>query len=598
VRERIFSLETEYAIVHRPRKDAQPANVAAVIEAIRTAVSRRFGSDDTLFLINGSKLYHDSGHAEWSLPECRTAREAAVYDRAADRALTQAIPAANALLADAGFPGELSIIKNNVDPLGNTYGCHENYMARTETEWLDKMSHLRFSVRALLPFLVTRQILCGTGRLGWGKTGEDGFRFQISQRADFISELVSADTTKNRAIVNLGRETEPFAAGSLRRLHLILSDANLSGWATWMKLGTTGLVLRMIEDLALGDIPHLVDPVAALHLVSRDPSCRGVLPLRDGSSRTAVDVQRAYCEAAATYLGNHPASDEETRLVAEWTAALDALARDPAKLTGKADWVTKHALIGRYLARHGVDWAELSPRSPLGYEVQRLDIEYHDLSPGVGRYLQLLAQQQRADTLVEELEIRRALGEPPPYTRAQIRGALVRGRQLGFAIKVVSWDVVQVRDTRIALGDPMRFFDGRVVDAMVEPRGRLWRAAMIVHAHRALQASAAEVRIDALRALGAAPAHARLDWVIAVLAEDHDTPVRMAAADALAAIGSDEARHALTRCARAAPTRLRWHIEALLAASRLSAASDDPPAPEFIEDEPPPTATHPLVEIL
>src|SRR5262249_23171996 len=151
---------------------------------------------------------------------------------------------------------------------------------------------------------------------GWGENGEDGVRFQISQRADFIHQLAST----RMAIVSLGRESEPFAAGPVRRLHLVLGDANPSGWATWLKLGTTGLVLRMLEDLALNDIPHLVDPVAALHAVSRDPSCRGLVPLRDGSSRTAVEVQRAYCEAAAAYLIDHPASDDESRLVSEWTA--------------------------------------------------------------------------------------------------------------------------------------------------------------------------------------------------------------------------------------------------------------------------------------
>jgi hypothetical protein len=565
VRERVFSLETEYAIVHRPTRGRMAASASHCVDALRAVVGHTLGADSTRFLINGSKLHLDVGHAEWSLPECRSAREAAAYDRAADRTLAQAIPDAERLLADDGYPGRLSVIKNNVDSAGNTYGCHENYMASTETEWLDKMAHLRLSLRSLLPFLVTRQILCGTGRLGWGANGDQRHRFQISQRADFISELVSPETTSHRAIVNLGREKEPFAAGAMRRLHLILGDANLSGWATWLKLGTTGLVLRMLEDLALGEIPHLADPVAELHAVSRDPACRVPLVLRDATMCTAVEVQRRYCEAAAVYLREHDATEEEASLVAEWSAALDALDRDPMELAGKADWVTKRALIARQLERNGAGWDDLASQPPLRFAAQRIDIEYHDLAPEVGLYGRLLGKH--ADTLIRNDEIERARRDPPPHTRARIRGDLVRALRHGAWVEVGAWDTVEVNGETIYLSDPLRFFDGAVavaldthrsLDNMDDPIDRSfddWVAVavkmeaeqrrMVDHVHVALaEAGSKRVRSDAARCLATAPHHASVAALRAAVADDPEDEVRCAALEALAAIGSDEARRA------------------------------------------------------
>ena len=546
MRERIFSLETEYGVVHRPSPHAAHAERHVIVGAIIAAVTGRLGAPHTSFLINGSRLYCDAGHAEWSLPECRSAREAVVYDRAADRALVRAIPEAERLLSNRGFRGHLSLIKNNVDPEGNTYGCHENYLAATTTRWLDATAHLRFSVRALLPFLATRQILSGTGRLGWGTRCEDGLRFQISQRADFISELVSAGTRAGRAIVSIGRESEPFATGDVRRLHLILGDANLSGWATWMKLGTTGLVLRMIEDLALGDIPHLVDPVAALHAVSRDPACRIVLALRDGTRRTATEVQRIYCEAAAGYVHACEASDEERKLIAEWAAALDALDRDPAELAGKADWVTKRALIERQLERDGTSWDDVASEPRRGFAAQRIDIQYHDLTPGTGLHARLLGR--RADTLVEEAEIERAVRGAPAHTRARIRGDLVAARRAGSQVDITTWDAAWVGGAAIALPDPMQFFDGRVVPGLAAAQ----RDAAVAHVHDALAgATAVQVRLDAARALGDAPAYARVDSLRTAAAHDPDAAVRAAAAQALAATGAGPA--SATRRAQPAP---------------------------------------------
>lgn len=455
MRERIFSLETEYAISFQAESGGAPES-EEIVEVLRRPLIQKYGIASSMFLINGSKFHHDVGHAEWSLPECRSAREAVVYDKAADHMLGTVIPQAEQRLAARGHYGKLLVIKNNVDTEGHTYGCHENYMAESETQWLGREDHLRLTIRCLVPFLVTRQIFCGVGRVGFGQCLEEGFGFQIMQRADFIDSIVSKETRSERAVVNIGREAEPLAAGNYRRLHLILADANLSGWATYLKLGTTGLVLRMVEDLGFGDIPHLCDPLNALQRISRDPSCKTRVNLRDGRELTAVEIQRIYLEQVRTYLQSNTPSPEEAEILQLWGETLNALEQAPVELFGKVDWVTKKCLMDHYLKKAGLDWECDLRDQPAYYELLRMDIQYHNLAPQEGLFYRLL--HGRLDSMASDDEIHQAGSMPPSYTRARIRGDIIAAaRRNEMRVEVDKWDGVYINGYEVTINDPLDF---------------------------------------------------------------------------------------------------------------------------------------------
>ena len=472
VRHRVFSLETEYAICFVESESRSPVDPSLVVDALRRSLVKRYGTDESAFLVNGSKFHYDLGHAEWSLPECRTAREAAIYDKAADAALRGVLRGAEKQLSSRGGGGRLRVVKNNVDANGTTWGCHENYLCQRETDWLQRGDHLRLLIRYLVPFLVTRQVYAGAGRVGWGQNLEERFAFQIMQRADFIEKVVSDDTQHDRAIVNLGRERDTLAADEFRRLHLILADANMSGWATWLKLGTTGLLLRMLEDLHFGEIPHLGDPVDALHRISRDPTCSVEVPLTDGSTATAVQIQRRYHQQARSYLERFPASSEEGEIFRAWGEALDQLEQDPRGLVGKVDWLTKKALLDGWLGQRGLNWSDIDRGSPVYYDLLKMDIDYHNLASTEGLFYEFLklvsdhgggAEEEPLDSFFDPQVVRQAIQTPPPYTRAKIRGDLLRSaRRHGTPVAVDHWEQVALGDYGILLEDPLRFFDAEV----------------------------------------------------------------------------------------------------------------------------------------
>ncbi len=456
MRERVFSLETEYAISFQPAGGSACPEASEIVEALRKPLGAKYGSPSSTFLINGGKLHHDQGHAEFSLPECRSARQAALYDRAEDHMLGSLVPEAEGELDRSGYRGRLFVVKNNVDPEGHTYGCHENYSAERTTCWLGREDHLYLTARYLIPFLVSRQVICGSGRAGLGPSLAGGVAFQIMQRADFISETVSKETQSRRPIVNIGRENEPLASERYRRLHLILADANMSGWATFLKLGTTGILLRMLEDICIGEIPHLTDPVKALKQISRDPSCRIRVPLRNGQKKSAVEIQRIYLDQAKDYFRVHEASPEEQEIVGLWEDALEKLQEDPGQLFGRADWVTKKQLMERYLERAGLNWNAVTRKGPAHFDLLKMDIQYHDLSQGEGLFNRLL--QGRLDSFLGDEEIRRAQTEPPPYTRAKLRGdavALARDAHLRCG---TSWQEIAIDRRSIRVDEPLDFF--------------------------------------------------------------------------------------------------------------------------------------------
>jgi Pup amidohydrolase len=374
-----------------------------------------------VILTNGARLYVDHAHPEYSGPECTDPLSAVLWDKAGERVMEEAAAQASAIPGTA----PIQLYKNNTDNKGVSYGCHENYLMSRATPFAE-------IVRYLTPFFVTRQVVCGAGRVGLGADGrEDGF--QISQRADFFEVEVGLETTLKRPIINT--RDEPHAdPEKYRRLHVILGDANMSELSTYLKLGTTALVLDMIEDRFITTDLSIDGAVAELRAVSHDPSCRHLIPLRDGRRLTAIQVQMEYLELARKYTQERFGGEVDeltTDVLDRWESALTALAADPMRLAGKLDWVTKLQLMQGYRARDGLDWNH--PR------LQLVDLQYSDVRAGRGLYNKLAAAG-RCERLLDERDVRRAVTEPPEDTRAYFRGRCLQ--QYPDAVAAASWDSV------------------------------------------------------------------------------------------------------------------------------------------------------------
>ncbi len=456
LRDRIHSLETEYAITFYGEQDEDHRpGPGTMVDVLMDAVSDSHGTPSSAFLVNGSRLAHDVGHAEWSLPECRSGREAAVYDKAADHLLMHTlVPVAEKRLIREGFEGRLIVAKNNADSFGNTYGCHENYQMQHNADLLLEGDFLRYVAHSLIPFLVSRQILTGAGRIIIERAlSAQRVRYELSQRAAFIQTVVSRDTTRSRPIFNLGREGEPFAAGNARRLHLILGDANLSGWATWIKMGSTGLLLRLIEDVFIDEVPALADPVSALRTISHDLSGHVTVPLQSGGQASALDIQWRYYDLADAYLNVFGASPEDEALMEAWGQALEDFGRDPMLLRDRADWAIKKHLLDAFMQQRGCS-LQAPPTDPqILTDLQAFDLRYHELS-AEGLYHRVYP----ADTLLTRQEIAEAEDNPPPYTRARIRGEAVRlSRESGLHIHTERWTEITLGDAPLNLADPLEF---------------------------------------------------------------------------------------------------------------------------------------------
>ncbi len=371
-----------------------------------------------LILTNGARLYVDHAHPEYSSPEVTNPRDAVLWDRAGMEIMADA-----AVAASRTGPFAIQLYKNNTDNKGASYGCHENYLMRRATPFPD-------IVRDLTPFFVTRQVFTGAGRVGLGQDGRTA-GFQISQRADFFEVEVGLETTLKRPIINT--RDEPHADPErYRRLHVIVGDANMCEAATYLKIGTTALVLAVIEEGKLGEDLSLIDPVREMHLVSHDPSLTHALALRDGRRLTAIDVQRRYLDAATQLVSRSHGDDPMTRDILErWARVLDDLERDPRLAADRIDWVAKLALMDGYRRRDGLDWS--SPRLEL------VDLQYADIRPDRGLALKLEAAG-RLERLTTPDEVRRARERAPEDTRAYFRGECLR--RYGDAVAAASWDSV------------------------------------------------------------------------------------------------------------------------------------------------------------
>ena len=388
-----------------------------------------------LVLSNGARFYNDHAHPEYSTPECTTVRQLVAHDKAGERILAECARRRNEKLP-AGQ--EIRLYKNNTDFAGHSYGCHDNYLMRRDVPW-DRIAS------GALPFLITRQIFAGAGKMGIeaeSTVSQPGV-FQISQRADFFSVLVSIDTMNKRPLVNT--RDEPHAdVNRYRRFHVIIGDANMSEWATALKVGTTALVLGLIER---DEAPQLeiAQPVQALKSISRDQTYDWIIELRDGRKISAIDVQRLYLKAAQKSFAT---GDEETRwLLNEWENVLNDLERDVVLTRDRVDWVAKKFLLKAFQEEEKLVWSD-----PW---LQAIDLEYHNIDFEQGLYFELLRQGSMRRFVSEE-EIKDAIFSPPETTRAFFRGRSVA--RFNNEIASIQWDEIVfkkgARAHRVTLPEP------------------------------------------------------------------------------------------------------------------------------------------------
>ncbi|WP_166350498.1 depupylase/deamidase Dop [Phytoactinopolyspora limicola] len=407
-------------------EEENPLRDARGFELSRTGADPSQLTDEEIglanvILTNGARLYVDHAHPEYSSPEVTNPLDAVLWDKAGERVMAEAARFA------AHLPGAapVQMYKNNVDNKGASYGCHENYLMNRSTPFADIVRHL-------VPFFVSRPVVCGAGRVGLGQDGgRDGF--QISQRADYFEVEVGLETTLKRPIVNT--RDEPHADPErYRRLHVIVGDANLSEISTYVKMGSTALVLTMIEQGFLGWDLAIERPVHALHEVSHDPSLRYLIELTDGRRLTAVQLQAEYAEQARKFVEDRfgPDVDPITADVLDrWESIVTTLGNDPMALADQLDWVAKLALLESYRERDGLDWS--SPKLHL------IDLQYSDVRPERGLYHRLVAKS-RMRRLLDDTQVARAVHAPPEDTRAFFRGRCLD--KYPETIAAASWDSV------------------------------------------------------------------------------------------------------------------------------------------------------------
>jgi len=417
------------ARARRPRWDFEeenPLRDARGFDLAREAADSSQLTDEDLglanvILTNGARLYVDHAHPEYSAPETTDPLSAVIWDKAGERVMAAAATAAAAI--PGGQP--IQLYKNNTDSKGASYGCHENYLMSRATPFADIVRHLT-------PFFVSRQVVCGAGRVSLGADGRDS-GFQISQRADFFEVEVGLETTLKRPIINT--RDEPHAdPEKYRRLHVIIGDANLSEISTYLKLGTTALVLAMIEDRFLAADLGIEAPVSELRQISHDPACRHLVTLRDGRRMTAVQLQMEYLELARKYTEDRYGGDTDeltADVLDRWESVLTRLAEDPLLTARELDWTAKLEVLNGYRNRDGLAWSH--PR------LQLVDLQYADVRPDRGLYNRLAALG-RMTRLVTDEQVTRAITEPPDDTRAYFRGRCLR--KYPDAVAAASWDSV------------------------------------------------------------------------------------------------------------------------------------------------------------
>jgi proteasome accessory factor A len=443
---RIFGLENEYGVTctFRGQRRLSPDEVARYL--FRRVVS--WGRSSNVFLRNGARLYLDVGsHPEYATPECDNVTELVTHDKAGERILEGLLVDAERRLHEEGIAGDVYLFKNNTDSAGNSYGCHENYLVARHGEF-SRLADI------LIPFLVTRQLLCGAGKV---LQTPRGAVYCVSQRAEHIWEGVSSATTRSRPIINT--RDEPHAdAERYRRLHVIVGDSNMSETTMLLKVGATDLVLRMIEAGTVMRDLTLENPIRAIREVSHDITGQRKVRLASGREASAIEVQREYYEKAVDFVERRGIRTGTVDQVLElWGRTLDAIeAEDLDRIGTEIDWVMKYKLIERYRAKHNMTMSH--PR------VAQIDLAYHDIHRRRGLYY-LLEKRGQAARICNDLKIFEGKSVPPQTTRARLRGDFIRRAQEQRRDFTVDWVHLKLNDQAqrtVLCKDPFRSVDDRV----------------------------------------------------------------------------------------------------------------------------------------
>jgi proteasome accessory factor A len=448
---RIFGIENEYGITctFEGQRRLTPDEVARYL--FRKVVS--WGRSSNVFLSNGSRLYLDVGsHPEYATPECDHVRQLVVHDKAGERIIEGLVADAQERLAEEGIEGEIYVFKNNTDSAGNSYGCHENFLVGRAGEF-QQLSDV------LIPFLVSRQITCGAGKV---VTTSKGATYCVSQRADHIWEGVSSATTRSRPIINT--RDEPHAdAERYRRLHVIVGDSNMSETTTMLKVGSADLVLRMIEaGMVVRDLT-LENPIRAIREMSHDMTGRKAVRLSNGRELSALQIQSEYLERAQAFADREGLEDPIHKQVLDlWERTIRAVDTDNLALVDtEIDWVIKHKLISGYMAKHDLPMEH--PR------IAQLDLAYHDVNRERGVFY-VLQKHGRAARITTDPEVFEAKTVPPQTTRAKLRGDFIKAAQEHRRDFTVDWVHLKLNDQAqrtVLCKDPFAAVDARV-DRLIE----------------------------------------------------------------------------------------------------------------------------------
>jgi len=443
---RIFGIENEYGVTctFDGQRRLSPDEVARYL--FRKVVS--WGRSSNVFLSNGARLYLDVGsHPEYATPECDDLTDLVAHDKAGERILEGLLVDAQRRLADEGISGDIYLFKNNTDSAGNSYGCHENYLVSRSGEF-SRIADM------LIPFLVTRQLICGAGKVVQTPRGAS---YSISQRAEHIWEGVSSATTRSRPIINT--RDEPHAdAERFRRLHVIVGDSNMSETTTLLKVASCDLVLRMIEEGVVMRDLTLENPIRAIREISHDLTGRRLVRLANGREASAWDIQAEYLSRVLEFVDQRQL---RTPLIASvldlWERTLKAVGSDDLSMVEREiDWVIKYRLIERYRETHGL--ALDHPR------VAQLDLAYHDIHRDRGLYY-LLEKRGAVARVTTDLASFTAKSVPPQTTRARLRGEFIRKAQETRRDFTVDWVHLKLNDQAqrtVLCKDPFRSHDERV----------------------------------------------------------------------------------------------------------------------------------------
>jgi proteasome accessory factor A len=483
--QRIVGIETEFGCMVRNdgKKKSRVGTAERIVEAVKdhAFLRRKLGLLDLHardyafeparsggFLRNGGRLYVDAvgSHEEYATPECVTWSDAVAYDRAG-RVLLQS------LVDDLGLDDDVAFYANSVDHFGgHTFGCHENYLVDISA------SAFRGSLALLMPFLVTRQIFAGTGRVGGHKLNRTDFRnnvmnigehdvdtmwvadfygveldntveYQLSQRADHIVNVASSRVRFNRAIINPKRDSY-YDYSDLHRLHVLFGEPNMNEYAMWLKVATTCLVLDLMDIGAIPAEVRLDDVLASLKSVSRDASMKWNVRRTSGETIGAIDLQRMYLQAAQQHLRG---KDEQTdQAIAAWQEILDGLESDPMQLGDRLDWVAKKQMLEEYIADAGSDWRDDTLHS--------LDMEYHNINPRTSLYYGL-QEMDAARRICTDEQILQSISTPPQNTRAKGRGAVINAiLDRDHKRYLIDWDWIRLdKDQHLELRNPFHTYD-------------------------------------------------------------------------------------------------------------------------------------------